>query len=225
MNEEIIDELKRKYLEEVVRPSFPFIKYFGRTSWSSSPYSIPSLSLHFPEHLAAFEGSDYYFQNANKFIHYTNLKNAINIINDGFMRLNCLAYMVDPQELVYAGNEFLGNYTTSELKALKEEVFCISFCEYESENKKDNFDSWRLYGDNGFGIGIVFQFSSTIDSWYGNYLGKIQYGKEQTNTNGLEKTTEKFRIFKTNHDKFVTENDGKVDFLSNAFGRKGKVPE
>ena len=111
--------------------------------------------------------------------------------------------MDDPQELLYAGNEILGNYQPQELETLKEEIFCISLCEY-TEEKKDNFDSWRLYGDNGFGVGIVFHFSSNTDSWLGSYLSKIHYGKNEINKNGIE---------------------DKIDLLSNTFGRKGKIPE
>lgn len=224
MDEKIIETLKVKYLEDVVKPSFPFINYFGGTSWSSQAHSNPKLSLRLPEHFGTFKESDYYFLNADKFIHYTTLKNAVNIINDGYFRLNSLAYMDDPQELLYAGNEILGNYQPQELEALKEEIFCISLCEYTDE-KKDNFDSWRLYGDNGFGVGIVFRFSSNMDSWVSSYLSRIHYGKNEINKSGIEETTAKFRLFKTNHDRFITEIEDKIDLLSNTFGRKGKIPE
>jgi hypothetical protein len=134
--------------------------------------------------------------------------------------------MDDPQELLFAGNEILGNYETSELQALKENIFCISFAEYDDENgKADNFDSWRLYGDNGKGVGIVFKFSSEVHLWNENYLSKIHYGKEQINKSGIEETTEKFRIFKIKHNKFISEYEDKVELLSNTFGRKGKIPE
>ncbi|MEO9021219.1 MAG: DUF2971 domain-containing protein [Ginsengibacter sp.] len=232
MNEEIeseeklIEELKKKYLVEVVQPSFPFIKYFGRTSWSRQSNSKPKVFFGLSEYFGHFKEGPYYFANANKFIHYTTLNNAVNIINDGFFRLNSLAYMDDPQELLFAGNEILGNYDPSELQTLKENIFCISFSEYDSENgKADNFDSWRLYGDNGKGVGIVFKFSSEVNLWNGNYLSKIHYGKEQINKSGIEETTERFGLFKIKHDKFITEYEDKAELLSNTFGRKGKIPE
>ena len=169
-DEKKIDDLKKRYLEEVVHPSFPFIKYFGGTSWSNQINYKPQVSFHLSKAFVNFKGSEYYFSRADKFIHYTSLNNAVNIINDGFFRLNSLAYMDDPQELIYAGNEILGNYEPSELKALKEDVFCISLCEYDENNNPDNFDSWRLYGHNGNGVGIVFKFSSNIEFWSGNYI-------------------------------------------------------
>ncbi len=185
-DKQVIDELKNKYLEEVVQPSFPFIEYFGRTSWSSQSNSKPKAFFGLSEYFGHFKEGPYYFANANKFIHYTTLNNAVNIINDGFFRLNSLAYMDDPQEFLFAGNEILGNYEPFELQTLKENIFCISFSEYNNENgNADNFDSWRLYGDNGKGVGIVFKFSSEPSLWNGNYLSKIHYGKEQTNKNGI----------------------------------------
>lgn len=223
MEEKLIEELKSKYLKKVVQPSLPFIGYFGGTSWRSQGQLNDQLSFHSPR-LCNIESSDFYFLESNMFIHYTTLRNAVSIINDGYFRLNSLAYLDDPQELLYAGNEILGNYEQEELEALKNQIFCISLCEYSTE-KKDNFDSWRLYGDNGLGVGIVFHFGSNTKAWLDNYLSKIHYGKNEVNTSSEEETTEKFKLLKTNHDEFITENEGKVDLLSSIFGRKGKIPE
>lgn len=223
-DKEVIEELKKKYLVEVVQPSFPFISYFGGTSYKKSYNGKPELIFSQPRYYDNKE-NEYCFSDSNKFIHYTSLKNSISIINDGFFRLNSLAYMDDPQELLYAGNELLGNYEPLELDALKKDAFSISMCEYDENDNTDNFDSWRLYGYNGKGVGIVFNFSSDVKFWSWNYLSRIYYGKEKTNIDRAEVTTEKFRTFKINHDRFIKENEGEFDLYSSLFGRKGKIPE
>ncbi|MBW7839070.1 MAG: DUF2971 domain-containing protein [Chitinophagaceae bacterium] len=223
MYKELIKELETEYLEEVVRPSFPFIKHFERVSWSDDSVSAPKVSFRIPETFSDFEGSDYYYPNADKFIHYTSFRNTVNIINDGFFRMNSLQYLDDPQELLYAGNEILGTYEKDELKDLKDQIFCISFCDYSKNG--DNFDSWRLYGDNGLGVGIVFHFSSPTKGWRSNYLSKIHYGKNNLINTTDEKYLKKFSLFRENHDKFIKKNKEKVNLLSNPFGRQGKIPE
>ncbi len=223
-NGKLIIELKNKYLAEVVQPSFPFIKYFGSTSCKTTFNGKPEVVFGHPKHYD-YKENEYCFSDSNKFIHYTSLKNSISIMNDGFFRLNSLAYMDDPQELLYAGDELLGNYESFELDALKEDAFSISMCEYDEKDETDNFDSWRLYGDNGNGVGIVFNFSSDVKCWSGNYLSRIYYGKGKTNNDRIEVTTEKFRTFKINHDRFIKENEKEFDLYSSLFGRKGKIPE
>jgi hypothetical protein len=232
LEEKIIDELKEKYLKEVVHPSFPFIKYFGGSSWGKQSNQTTHVSFSLPTSFVSFKNeksengeSEYYFSKSTSFIHYTTLKNAINILNDGFFRLNSLSYMDDPQELLYAGHEILGNYSKDELNSLKENVFCISRCEYDEEKNPEIFDQWRFYGDNGSGVGLVFKFTSEVEYWNNHYLSKIYYGNAITNETQNEESTKKFRIFRENHDKFIQEHEGKVNLLSSQFGKKGKIPE
>lgn len=217
LNKKKIDELEKKYLHEVVQPSFPFIESLGGYSYKYQPGDKPEVSFHLPKHFVSFKNKNKnedkdreYYSEAKHFIHYTSLNNAVNILNDGFFRLNSLAYMDDPQELLYAGNEILGNYELSELKDLKERIFCISMCEY-GQNNPDMFDSWRLYGEKGNGVGIVFKFSSDVEWWYGNYLSQIHYGNEFTNNKGIEATTKFFTLFKENHNRFIEENKSEID--------------
>ena len=133
LNKKKIDELEKKYLHEVVQPSFPFIKNLGGYSYKYQLNNKPEVSFHLPKHFVTLNKESEYYSKAKQFIHYTSLNNAVNILNDGFFRLNSLAYMDDPQELLYAGNEILGNYELPELKDLKERIFCISMCEYGQE--------------------------------------------------------------------------------------------
>lgn len=225
MNDVLIKEIEKKYLEEVVKPTFPFITYFEETSTRGQSNSKPQVAFHPSKSFVSFKGSEYYYSKADKFIHYTSLANAINIINDGFFRLNSLEYLDDPQELIFAGNEILDKNELAELEELKKSIFCISLCKYDQNTHPDNFDKWRLYGNNGLGVGIVFKFSSTINWWRGNYLSEIYYGKEETNNNEITKITEKFKKFRDNHIKFIKDNKAKVELMSNKFGRNGQIPD
>jgi hypothetical protein len=225
INEQKVKEAKERYLNEVVKPSFPFIKYFGGTSWTHQDGQKIQVSFDLPKHFITLKDSEYYFDKSTSFVHYTSLKNAVNILNDGFFRLNSLSYMDDPQELSYAGNEIFENSEYEDLKSLKDRVFCISLCEYEEEKSPEMFDSWRLYGDNGNGVGIVFKFSSEVENWHDHYLSKIYYGNLLTNESKQEKSAKKFKIFRDNHTKFIKANEGAIDFLSSQFGKKGGMPE
>lgn len=126
--EKIVEKFKQKYLDEVIgRSPFSFIKYFGRISYSQQGKSIPQTSFFPSGYNGSLKKSPYYIPNQGNFIHYTSLRNAIKILNDGYFRLNSLAYMDDPQELLFAGSKILGNYNVEELNNLKEKIFCISF--------------------------------------------------------------------------------------------------
>jgi hypothetical protein len=47
-------------------------------------------------------------------------------------------------------------------------------CEYD-ETAKDDFDMWRLYGDNGNGVGIIFELINDTYDWYSFIVGKVNY--------------------------------------------------
>lgn len=214
-----IDILQNEYLTEVIQPSFPFIKYIGNSSWSQQGESKPNLSFNIPQQNLSLNDSDYYYQETNRFIHYTSLEGAVNIFNDGFFKLNSLTYLDDPQEMYFA----LKN--SQELKHLKQNIFCLSFCKYDEIQNPDSFDSWRLYGRDGGGIGIVFKFIPSLDSWTDNYLSEIHYGKQNTNFDGYDETTEKFELFKKNQQEFILKYQDSIEFLPHPFNKNRELPD
>lgn len=199
------------YLKEVVQPSFPFIKHFSGSSWNSghigAVVDIPKYNTH-------YKGSDYYYTDSNRFIHYTSIRNLLNILNDGFVRAYDLNFPEDPQELLYAGKELLGNYSIEELKKLRSLTFALSMCIYDEEKNPDEFDIWRLYGEKGLGVGIVFSFRGDSDRWQNEFISRVYYGDN-----------EKIKIFKqflNNHNEFHKKY--KFEVLNRSFGQPGKIP-
>ncbi len=219
MDRKQIDIIQKEYLIEVIQPSFPFIKYIGSSSWSQQGESKPELSFKIPQQNFSLKDSDYYYQETNRFIHYTSLEGAVNILNDGFFKLNSLAYMDDPQEMHFA----LKN--SQELEHLKQYIFCLSFCKYDEIKNPDNFDSWRLYGRDGGRIGIVFKFVSSLDSWVDSYLSEIHYGKHNTNLDGYDETTKKFELFKRNQEQFISKYQDSIEFLPHPFNKNRELPD
>jgi hypothetical protein len=143
----------------------------------------------------------------------------VNIFNDGFFKLNSLAYMDDPQEMLFALR------SSQELEHLKQHLFCLSFCVYDEIKSPDSFDSWRIYGRNGDGIGIVFKFIPSLDFWSDSYLSEIHYGKQITNVDGYDETSKKFDFFKVNQEKFISKYQDSFEFLPHQFNKNRKLPD
>ncbi len=160
------EELLQEYWDFVIQTTLKI----PMGDWHSSDnlgYPLPS------QYYKYYRESDYYYNDKNRFIHYTSLHNAINIINEGFIRMNDITLLDDPQELVFATKPFLANYNKDEFKQLKGRTFSLSMC------KEDNFDMWRLYGDNGRGVALVFKFFNDFDEWKGSVLSKIYYDDQE----------------------------------------------
>lgn len=208
-----VKEHTELYLKEVVQPSFPFIEFFSGLSWGSdqvgAAVDIPKFNWHFKE-------SDYYYSESNKFIHYTNLRNLINILNEGFMRAYDLNYPDDPQELLYAGKELLGNYTIENLKTLRSLTYVLSMCIYDEEKYPDEFDLWRLYGNNGYGVGIIFGFRGDTERWDDDFISRVYYGDSDK--------IEIFKKFLYNHNEFHSKYHFKI-LPNRLLGEPGKIPE
>lgn len=219
INDREIDEIRKNYLEKVYF-TVPdnFIKHLSGVTLTQQGDERPQISFNLPGDYSQLKDTEYYYTESKKFIHFTSLQSAINILNDGYFRLNSLSYMDDdPNELLFAGRQILGNYDAADLRQLKERIFCFSFCKYDDQiESPENFDLWRLYGDNGLGIGIVFNLGSSYDSWRDNFISKVYYG---------DKTTQKFETIRQNHDKFISEYGDKFDLKSSSFGSIGKLPK
>ena len=199
------------YLKEVVQPSFPFIPTFSGVSWNSGHIGAV---VDIPKYNSHFKGTDYYYTDSNRFIHYTRIRNLINILNDGFIRAYDLNFAEDPQELLYAGKELLGNYSIEELKKLRSLTFALSMCIYDEEKNLDEFDLWRLYGERGLGVGIIFNFKGDSDRWDDEFISRVYYGEEQK--------IEIFKKFLKNHNEFHKKY--KFEVLDRSFGQPGKIP-
>lgn len=122
------------------------------------------------------------FSNYKNIIHYTSMDNMISILNSQTFRLyNCLN-LNDPKEIEYANTKFNFGLTEHEISTFKQNSFVSSFCEYDMNKQNDDFNLWRLYGNQGLGVGLVFEIENMKDSWEEVYIGKISYNENDAIT-------------------------------------------
>ena len=143
-----------------------------------------------------------------QFIHYTSIPSAMNILNSGKIRLyNCLN-LNDPSEIKYLLDKSPIDFSEDEIEKYKHDHFILSGSLYESENDED-FSLWRLYGDNGRGVALVFEINENVKNWMNIYLQKVSYEGAQ-NSSGVN---EYLNFHKAFNDKYkLFEN--KPDFFS-----------
>ncbi|MCI0922596.1 DUF2971 domain-containing protein [Sphingobacterium rhinopitheci] len=111
-------------------------------------------------------------------IHFTSLESAEGIINSNNLRLYNLYNMNDPIEFDFSSRIF-NNYL-SDLPTIKENLYSMSFSSGEILDKErfnDQFNQWRLYGDNGYGVCIEFDIINNPINWINFHMSKIQYAK------------------------------------------------
>jgi hypothetical protein len=123
---------------------------------------------------------DYQIPNNNplQIIHYTNIQSYCNIINSQLIRLYDCNNLNDSRE-IELGLKRIGFQTEEKwIEDLKRFHFIFSASEYKG---KDDFNMWRLYGDNGFGVALVFEIDENFQKWNGIHLSKVSYSEEDNN--------------------------------------------
>jgi hypothetical protein len=140
-----------------------------------------------------WKGSDYFINPKGKqFIHFTSFDKTKEIIANNNFRLYDLNFADDPHEILFTLKN-IGITTDIDCNKLKSYLFSISFCDYNlSENDEHNM--WRLYGADGYGIGLVFSFLNDCENWNSFHLSKMYY-------NQSNKISDAF----TNHKAFFDE--------------------
>jgi hypothetical protein len=109
-------------------------------------------------------------------IHYTSVESYLNILHSQELRLFDLNYSNDPLEIINL-IERTGVKTSKEkIEESKRSIFTTSFCSYNDQEGED-FNMWRLYGNNGRGVGLVFEVMNENMNWSDYILGKVNYGK------------------------------------------------
>lgn len=109
-----------------------------------------------------------------QFIHYTSLSSAMNILNSGKIRLYNCFNLNDPSEIKALLEKSPIDFSKDEIEKYKREHFILSGSIYQSENDED-FNLWRLYGDNSKGVGIVFEVDNRVKNWPSVFLQKVAY--------------------------------------------------
>ncbi|SHG05008.1 Protein of unknown function [Mariniphaga anaerophila] len=173
----IARENVKQYFDEVVHPFFPNCNYVNCTDTLRSGIHIGfGASISLRPYNWQLKESDYYYNGRNQFIHYTSLKSCLNIIREKSFRLYSLNSMDDTFELKYASKNNFKGITDSQIKYWKDNVYSLSMCKLEVEEEMSSLDQWRIYGDNGTGIGIVLEIDDdNRETWYNRYLSEIYY--------------------------------------------------
>lgn len=106
--------------------------------------------------------------------HYTSLDSLFNIINSKTIRLYNCDNLNDSQELIFAVNKFKLPFKEDEIIDFRRQHFVFSSCKIENENSED-FNMWRLYGQNGKGVCIHFELEKEFENWSGIIGNEVQY--------------------------------------------------
>jgi hypothetical protein len=190
------DEKSKAYFKEA-KKIFKYLEQGGASSLYSGDYptsgkirfahQYQSLN-HFLKARTKYRG--------NKFIHFTSVEAAIEIIRTGILRLYDLNNMNDPDELLYAIKDL--GIELADVEGLKKFHFVASFCK-AGLSEEDEFLMWQLYGRNGNGVGIVFEITNPEAIWDSVYFGPVLYGTKNPLAN-------KFLSFYEFHKSFNEQN-------------------
>ncbi|MEO6134491.1 MAG: DUF2971 domain-containing protein [Ginsengibacter sp.] len=206
-----LSPILKKYWEEVVEPNFKIGSgnQSGSLSYDSKTFKG---QIKLPTSFSFYKRSDYYLNvKDQKYIHFTSLETFFKIINNGYFLATQFSNHDDPMELLFAGNELSEVITKENIDQLKKDVFSLSMCNYLPEN--ESFDMWRIYGNQGYGIGIVFSFFPNEELWINSFLSKVYYENENN-------CLDKFREFQKDHLDFL-RNNPTLEMERNYSGEKG----
>jgi Protein of unknown function (DUF2971). len=182
MTEQQNNKLLREFEQELTKlyPTFEF----GFSHGSMINGEITGQLYEFLVCQKAFGGLDYDFKPQNEFIHYTSLDAFYGILNTGEIRLYDLSSLNDPYEFNYIIKKNNIQFENAQIEKFKRSLFITSLCTY-NDDIKDKFEMWRLYGQNGLGVAIVFTIENPNDNWLHFLLGKVQYGSDKSSSKVL----------------------------------------
>ncbi len=161
-------------LENELKGLYPNLE-FGNSHLSSYNEKVASHIYDFKVDQKALNGLEYQLNEEKEFIHYTSLEALFGIIHTQKIRLYNLFNQNDPFEFNYLLNNASVGLSEMEINKFKKSLFLLCFCRY-SEILKDDFNLWRLYGNNGNGVGIVFELENIENEWSDFLIGKVLYG-------------------------------------------------
>lgn len=115
------------------------------------------------------------FKNRHKkIIHYTSIESLYSIIHSGVLRLYDLNNANDPSEYQTFFKSIGFQKPLEFISSAKKQIFTASFCGF-NEDQSDSAEMWRLYGNDGRGVALVFDILNPEDDWYKIILGSVLY--------------------------------------------------
>lgn len=128
-----------------------------------------------PNNANLFNSSFYYTKKS--IVHFTNLDSIWGILNGQSFRLYNLHNLNDPREFTFASD--LLKLEPSKIADSKDNIFVSSFCKrdiFSAKRYHDQFNMWRLYGDSGKGVAIVFSIKNNPLKWDNFHISEVKYG-------------------------------------------------
>lgn len=107
-------------------------------------------------------------------IHYTSLNAFLEIINSQSIRMYNCNNLNDPKEIEHGFKSMNFDFDDESIRKTKSNHFILSTSQFDKE-EKDDFNMWRLYGQNGMGVGLVFEVPKEINNWKNITINEIEY--------------------------------------------------
>jgi len=166
------------YRKDVLAPLLPNAN-FSRISQLGENFKL------FLKNNRDFEGSIYEMKKVDKkrFVQFTSLRNLFEILNSGEIRLYDFGSQNDPKEYLYSWGTIKNMEDPDRIGKNNDKLFSfiLSMCQIKDNDDSDYFDMWRLYGDNGSGVGIVIKIDNNPAEWDNYLLSNVLYGEKKRN--------------------------------------------
>jgi len=146
----------------------------------------------------SFNGTNYYFKEGKKFVHWTNIQNLMSILNYREFRLYNLHNSTDENEFKYAAKKF--DTIEETIDYSKSYLYTLSFCESKEIN---NHHLWTEYGKDYSGVALEFEIINDPLLWENYMLSQVYY-KIPPYIDTLRKELE---LFRKNHKEATTHID------------------
>lgn len=149
-----------------------------------------------------YHDSNYHYKGQNKFIHFTNYESCRAILKSKKFRLNSLGIMDDKLEVSYLHDIFKSlNFNLYSASHLKRNLYALSLCNYDIEEKEESLSMWDRYGDKFLGVGLVLEMDLDYSHhWVFQMLSTVHYGKDCLAD--LESFSEAYKEFRSANDGF-----------------------
>jgi hypothetical protein len=123
-----------------------------------------------------FAGSKYFFDKKH-IVHFTTIDILDKILPSKSLWLHSLNSLEDPTEYSFASSVLSKNNNSK--SDPKNSIYQISFCDRDIfQNNAQEFNMWRLYGQEGEGVALVFSLMNNPIYWHDFHLSPVQYGNE-----------------------------------------------
>lgn len=205
MNNEYYSNLADEYYKQLNTFFSTFILNEGTQYISYGNEDSSNRFVEVIKHNQQLSNTAYFNANLNSFIHYTSIDGLLNILNSKEIRIYNLDKLNDPTEMFYAANKLNIIYDTNKIKNFKSNYFVHSMCYYNEQFQKDDINLWRLYANEGEGVGIVYEIENLDSVWQDVFLGKVIYGNDNDEYKKLQDFVEFHKNFNIKYNNFIKD--------------------